>query len=87
MTVTVSNSGASKTRCDGISKLGSDQALDGFGTLLAKKHALQAAAPEDFKVRDFKVRGDDVSRVMAEMPEMMGLGWDMIENIKINEQQ
>lgn len=85
VTVTLTDAGASKSRCDGISALGSDQALDGFGSLLAKKHAIQAAAPADYKTHDFKVRGDYVGRVMGEMAKTLRVGWEMISNIKIEE--
>lgn len=83
--VTLTDSGAAKSRCDRISGLGSDDALDGFGSLLTAKRALQAAAPADFKTQSFNVRGDDVSRVMGELPKMLRTAWDKIENVKISE--
>lgn len=70
---------------DSISNLGSDQGLEGFGSLLAKKHARQAASPQEFARHEFKVRGDDVSRVLGEVNKMIGVGGQHIANISITE--
>lgn len=85
LVVTLTDAGASQYRCDAISSLGSDKALDGFATLLNKKHAIQSASPADYKQCDFKVRGDDIGRVVGEMAKTLRVGWEMIENIKIAE--
>lgn len=85
LTVTLTNSGSSKFRADGISSLGSDKALAGFQSLLNKKHGLQAASPADFKTQEFKVRDDDISRVMGDLPKMLRLGWAHIASVAISE--
>jgi hypothetical protein len=85
VTVNLTDAGASKFRCDGVSSLGSDKALDGFNSLLIKKHSIQSAGVVSFKTHTFHVRGDYLSRFMGGLDKTLRLSWNMIETISVNE--